>query len=54
MGANGGGGEDSEFGISKGKLLYVGGINNKDIQYSTGSDIQYPVINHNGKDEKEL
>ena len=55
----GGGGEsrgglDWEFGISKCKLLYSERINNKVLLYSTGNYIQYPVINHNGKDyEKE-
>ena len=48
------GGKDWEFGISRCKLLYIEWINNKDLLYSTGSYIQYPVINHNGKEsEKE-
>ena len=47
-------GMDWEFGISRGKLLYIGGINNKVLLYSIGNYIQYPVINHNGKEyEKE-
>ena len=42
------GGEDWEFGISRGKLLFIGWKNN------TGNYIQYPVTNHKGKDyEKE-
>ena len=45
-----GGGMDWEFGISRCKLLYVEWINNKVILYSTGNYIQYPVINHNGKE----
>ena len=46
--------KDWEFGISRGKLLAIGWINNKVLLYSTGSYIQYPVINHNGKEnEKE-
>ena len=50
----GGGGMDWEFGISRYKLLYVEWINHKVLQYSTGNYIQYPVINHNGKEyEKE-
>ena len=50
----GGGGWDWEFGISRCKLLYIERINNKDLWYSTGNYIQYPVINHNGKEyEKE-
>ena len=49
-----GGGLDSEFGVSRCKLLYREWINNKVLLYSTGSYIQYPVINHNGKEyEKE-
>ena len=38
-----------ELGISKSKLLYIEWIN-KVIPYCTGNDIQYPVINHNGKE----
>ena len=46
----GGEGMDWEFGISRGKLLCIGWINNKGI----GNYIQYPVTNHNGKEyEKE-
>ena len=49
-----GGGMDWEFGISKCKLLYIEWVNNQDLLYSTGIYIQYPVINHNGKEyEKE-
>ena len=44
-----GGGMDWEFGISRSKLLYAGRINNKVLLKSTGSYIQYPVINRNGK-----
>ena len=46
----GGGGKDWEFGISRCKLLYTGWINNKVLLYSTRKYIQYPVINHNGKE----
>ena len=47
-------GKDWEFGISRSKLLYIGWINNKVLLYSTRNYIQYPVINHNGKEyEKE-
>ena len=50
----GGGGLYWGFGTSKGKLLYIKCINNKVLLYSTGNYIQYPVINHNGKEyEKE-
>ena len=53
-GVGGGGGMDWEFGISRCKLVYIGWINNWVLLYSTGNYIQYPVINHNGKEyEKE-
>ena len=45
---------DWEFGVSRCKLAYIGWINNKVLLYNTGNNIQYPVINHNGKEyEKE-
>ena len=48
------GGEDYEFGINRGKLLYIRGINNKVLLYSTGNYIPYLVKNRNEKDcEKE-
>ena len=48
------GGKEWEFGISRCKLLYVEWINNKVLLYSTRNYIQYPVINHSGKEyEKE-
>ena len=54
MGEGCGGGENCEFGVSRCKLLYIGWINNKVLLYRTGNYIQYPVINHNGKEsEKE-
>ena len=49
-----GGGKEWEFGVSRCKLSYIEWINNKALLYSTGNYIQYPVINHNGKEyEKE-
>ena len=48
-GERGGGGKNWESGISRGKLLYIGWINNKVLLYSTGNYIQYPVTNHDGK-----
>ena len=34
--------------------MYIGWINSKVLVHSTGNDIQYPVIDHNGKEyEKE-
>ena len=50
----GGRGKKWKFGISRCKLVYIEWINNKVLLYSTGKYIQYPVINHNGKEyEKE-
>ena len=47
-------GKDWELGVSRYKLVYIGWINNKVLLYSTGNYIQYPVINHNGREyEKE-
>ena len=45
-----GGRMDWEFGISRCKLSYIERINNKVLLYSTGNYIQYPIINHNGKE----
>ena len=53
-GKGGRGGMDWEFGVSRCKLVYLEWINNKAQLYSKGNYIQYPVINHNGKEnEKE-
>ena len=52
-GENVGRGMDGEFGISRCKLLYIGWINNKVLLYSTGNYIQYPMINHTGKEYKK-
>ena len=46
---------DWEFGVSRCKLLYIEWINKKVLLYSTGKYIQYPVINHTGKEyEKDI
>ena len=52
QGGGGGDGEgmEWEFGISRCKLLYTEWINNKVLLYSARNSIQYPVINHNGKE----
>ena len=42
--------KDWEFGISRCKLSYIEWLNNKVLQYSTESYIQYPVMDHNGKE----
>ena len=44
-----GGGMEWEAGVSRCKLLYIDWIHNKVLLYSTGNSIQYPMINHNGK-----
>ena len=41
---------DWEFGVSRYKLLYVGCIDNKVLLYRTENYVQYPMINHNGKE----
>ena len=46
----GGRGKDWEFGVSRCKLLHLEWINNKVLLSSTGNYIQYPRINHNGKE----
>ena len=43
-------GMDLEFWISRCKMLYIEWRNNKVLLYSTGNYIQYPVINHIGKE----
>ena len=40
--------------VSRCKLVYIGWINNKVLLFSTRNYVQYPLMNHNGKeDEKE-
>ena len=46
----GGTGRDLEFGVSRSKPLYIEWISNKVLPYSTGNYIQYPAINHDGKE----
>ena len=45
-----GGGMDWEFGISRCKLVYTEWINNKVLLYSKENYIQYPMVNHYGKE----
>ena len=52
-GQKGWGEKEWEFGISRGKLLYIERINNKVLLYSIGNYIQYPVTNHNGKEYEQ-
>ena len=42
--------DDQELGVSRGKLVYTRQIDNKVLLYSTGNYIEYPVVNHSGKD----
>ena len=49
---NGFKGKVREFGVGRGKLLHLEWIN-KVLLLSTGNYIQYPVINHNGKEYKK-
>ena len=44
---------DWKFGISRCKLVCIKWINKKALLYSTGDYIQYPVINHSGKDNEK-
>ena len=46
-------GMHSEFWVSRCKLVYIEWINNQILPYGPGNYIQYPVINHNGKDYKK-
>ena len=50
QGGGGWGGMEREVGVSRCKLLYIEWINNKVLLYSTETYIQYPMINHNGKE----
>ena len=42
-----------EFGVGRCTLLHLEWKNNKVLLYSTGNSIQYPGINHNGKEYKQ-
>ena len=39
--------------MSRCRLLYMGWTENRVLLYSAGNYVQYPVISHNGKNEKE-
>ena len=45
-----GGGMEQEVGVSRCKLLYIEQINNQTLLYNTENYIQYPMIDHNGKE----
>ena len=42
-----------ESGVNRCKLLHLGWIDNKILLHITGNYIQYPVINHEGKNMKK-
>ena len=42
------------FGVGRCKLLHLEWINNKVLLYSTGNYVQYPVMNHSGKEYKKM
>ena len=50
--AGNGAGMDWEFGIGRCKLVYIEWIN-KVLLYSTGNYIQYPGMNHNGREHEK-
>ena len=47
-------GTDWKFVVNRCKLIYIECINNKVLLYSTGNYIQYPVINHTGKECEKM
>ena len=49
-GEEAGRGMEWEVGVSRCKLLHIEWINSKVLLYSTENNIQYPMINHNGKE----
>ena len=50
QGVGGRGVMEWEFGVSRCKVLYTEWINSKVLPYSTENYLQYPVINHHGKE----
>ena len=48
-----GGGMNLELEVSRCKLLHIEWINKRVLLYGTGNYIQYPEINHNGKQYKK-
>lgn len=49
-----GAGMDRKRGVSRCKPLHTEQKNNKVLLYSTGKYIQYPVVNHNGKENEKI
>ena len=54
QGGGGWGKVEREIGVSRCGLLYTEWINNKVLLYSTENYIPYPMINHNGKEYKNV
>ena len=46
-------GEDWDCEFGRCELVHIGWTNNKALRYRTGNYIQYPVINHNGKEDEK-
>lgn len=44
---------DREFGVSRCKLVHVEWINNETLLCSTGNSIQFPGIDHDGRQHTE-
>ena len=47
------GGLDWECGVGRHRLLQIGWTNNKGGLHSRGIYVQYPVINHSGREYEE-
>ena len=45
--------KDWEFVVSRCKLLHIQWINSEVLQYSAGSNTQYPGVNYKGKEYKK-
>ena len=51
QGGGGGSGMDEEFGVSRCKLFHLEWTSNEVLLHSTGSYIQSPGIDHDGKEQ---
>ena len=49
-GEGAGEGMDREFGVGRGNLVSIGWIHTRVLLWSPGKAIQYPLINHHGKE----
>ena len=48
------GGVEEESGVSRCKILHIEWVNNKVLLRNTGNYTHYSVINHNGKEYKNV